>query len=383
MANPDRENQESKLEIGEMPKPRYMREAWNTSVDSDGTAIKWIGMEAYSPDGEIKKFLWWRNFKVGDLSKEQARDDAAAFVARLKLEMGVDSAIGLPVDLYQSNSATGHVEVIANEPEVYGVYVEADKRPMFNFMTMMHGVKTEAQLRRSKPVELDEILQKAKAVLPRPRKPLNPEGNPGTEQELDPRIEFMTGDLTDVEAEAIVCPSLPDLDVLYTGVAGAIMRKGGDRIFTEARAIGEQAKRDNPDSKYPVPLYSAHLTNGGNLPKAKHVIHSIAVDFTEEQGLSCNPEVIFKSAWNVLKVADQNKLKSVAFPALGAGLYQVSVEQSFGAIAQAADKFLKEHPDTSLERIKLVSFDPKLPKPSLVEELVVDQWLRSLRARSD
>jgi len=204
----------------------------------------------------------------------------------------------------------------------------------------------------------------------------------GQEKSLDRRIEFVTGDITDIEADAIVCPSLFDLDVIYTGVAGAIMRKGGDKIFAEARAIGEKAKRENPENEFPVPLCSAHLTNAGNLPKAKYVIHSVAVDFIEDD-LCCDAAVVFRSAWNVLEIADANGLSSVAFPALGAGLYQVPLEQSFGAIAQAADRFFKEHPNTSLKAIKLVSFDPKFPKPSLIEELNVDQLVRSLRDRNN
>lgn len=366
------------LQIGEMPTPRYLQEAGDTT--GSGT-IKWIGIEAYAPDGEIRPFLWWRNFKIGDLTNERARYDAAAFVARLRLEMNSDSAIGPAIDLYESNAKTEHVQVI-DEPEVYGVYVEADKRPMFNFMSAMRGVKTEAELRGVDPVLFDEIFQKARAVLPRPQNPNLHENQTSSEQVLDERIKFITGDLTEADADAIVCPSLPELDVLYTGVAGAIMRKGGDAIFAEARAIGERAKRQNPDSEFPVPPHSAHITNGGSLPRAKHVIHSVAVNFTEE-GLSCDPETVFKSAWNVLEVADANKLKSVAFPALGAGLYQVPLEKSLGAIAQATDRYLREHSETTIEKVTLVSFDPNLPKPSLVEELVADQWVRSLRTRTN
>lgn len=170
MSQERREGQQIELQVGEMPTARYIREAGDTTGDG---SIKWIGMRAYAPDGEIKDFLWWRNFKVGDLSKDRPRYDAAAFVTRLKLEMEADSAIGPAIDLHGSNSETGHVQTI-DEPEVYGVYVEADKRPMFNFMTAMRGVKDEAELRRESPVEFDDAFQQAKAVLPRPNLPKSP-----------------------------------------------------------------------------------------------------------------------------------------------------------------------------------------------------------------
>ena len=126
-------------------------------------------MRAYGLDATVKDFIWWRNFKVGNLDNPRDRYQAAAFIARLKLEMDADSALGYPIDLYGSDSRTGYVKLV-EEPKLYGIYVEADKRPMFNFMTMMQGVKSEAELRRSKPVKFDELFQKAKAVLPYPRK---------------------------------------------------------------------------------------------------------------------------------------------------------------------------------------------------------------------
>jgi hypothetical protein len=156
----------AKIKIGEMSKPHYLVEASNTSIDSDGSDIKWIGIEAYSPNGEVRKFLWWRNFKIGSLNRTKARHYTAAFIARLKLEMGADATIGLPVDLSASNSQTGHVQ-IPSEKGVYGIYVEAEKRQMFNFMAMLQGVKSEEELRRNNPTEFEEIFQKALAVLPK------------------------------------------------------------------------------------------------------------------------------------------------------------------------------------------------------------------------
>lgn len=160
---------EKKLNIGEMPEPCYLREMGNTSVDSDGSSIRWIGMRAYGLDEQIKDFIWWRNFKAGDLNEETARYHAAAFVTRLYMEMQAEAAIGRAIDLHASSQERNHV-AIPTEPEVYGVYVQADKRQMFNFMAMMRGIKSEAQSRRKNPVEFDRIFQQARKVLPYDRK---------------------------------------------------------------------------------------------------------------------------------------------------------------------------------------------------------------------
>ena len=159
----------NKLNIGEMPEPCYLTEMENTATDSDGGLIKWIGMRAYELDEQVKDFLWWRNFKSGDLNDETARYHTAAFVARLYMEMESEAAIGRAFDLHASNQKENLV-AIANEPKVYGVYVQADKRQMFNFMTMMKGVREEAKLRAENPIEFYRISRQAQKVLPYDRK---------------------------------------------------------------------------------------------------------------------------------------------------------------------------------------------------------------------
>ncbi len=156
---------DDKLKIGEMPQPCYLLELGNTSLDSDGSSIKWIGMRAYGLDKKVKDFLWWRNFKAGNLNDQTVRHDSAAFIARLYMGMEAEAAFGLPVDLSGSNQSKNYVAIPKDEG-LYGVYVQADKRQMFNFMTMMQGVGSEAQLRRKSPVKFVELLQQAYAVLP-------------------------------------------------------------------------------------------------------------------------------------------------------------------------------------------------------------------------
>lgn len=160
MISPDRKTQEAELKIGEMPRPRYI-------PIKGGERL--IGMEAYSPDRKIKEFLWWENGIVqqGDLNNATTRHEAAALVTRLRLELGVDAAIGLPIDLEGSKPKTGFVKIVKN-PELVGIYIEAGNRLGFNFLVARKGLKTELELRLVTPVLFDEIFQKAKAVLPYP-----------------------------------------------------------------------------------------------------------------------------------------------------------------------------------------------------------------------
>ncbi len=163
-----RDSSEPQLERGQMPAPKYLVEAFDTSGDGD---IKWIGMQAFASDSTIRDFLLWRNFKAGNLEDEQVRRDLAAFIARVKIEMDADVAIGKPVDIWASDPQSEKVAIIGEdiigEEGVYGVYVEADKRPMFNFSVAMRGVREEEVLRAEHPERFEEVFSGALEVLPR------------------------------------------------------------------------------------------------------------------------------------------------------------------------------------------------------------------------
>src|SRR5512146_324757 len=80
-------------------------------------------------------------------------------------------------------------------------------------------------------------------------------------------IQLIKGDITDIEAEAIVNAANSTL-MGGGGVDGAIHRKGGPKILEECKRIRETQWPDG------LPTGKAVITSGGNL-KAKHVIHTV------------------------------------------------------------------------------------------------------------
>ena len=80
---------------------------------------------------------------------------------------------------------------------------------------------------------------------------------------LTAKIVIQQGDLTDMDADAIVNAANNDL-ILGGGVAGAIRRKGGDEIQRQCTEIGT------------IPVGYAAITGGGRL-KARHVIHAASM----------------------------------------------------------------------------------------------------------
>lgn len=151
------------------------------------------------------------------------------------------------------------------------------------------------------------------------------------------RFEILQGDLTDMEVDAIVNAANNDLK-LGGGVAGAIRRKGGPRIQAECDAIG------------PVPLGGAAITSGGNL-KARHVIHAASM----ELGGRTSALTLRSSTAHALRIAAQNQLKTIAFPAVGTGIAGFPLRECAEIMLREAIRHLEG--ETTLEKIYFVLFD--------------------------
>lgn len=151
------------------------------------------------------------------------------------------------------------------------------------------------------------------------------------------RIEIVQGDLTEMDADAIVNAANNDLQ-LGGGVAGTIRRKGGRAIQAECDAIGT------------IPLGGAAITSGGKL-KARYVIHAASM----ELGGRTSAATLRSSTAHALRIAAQKGLKSIAFPAVGTGIAQFPVRECAEIMLREAAKHF-EHP-TSIEKVYFVLFD--------------------------
>jgi len=115
-------------------------------------------------------------------------------------------------------------------------------------------------------------------------------------------IRVVSGDITGLPVDAIVNAANSHLR-MGAGVAGAIKRKGGSSIEDEAVAKG------------PVAVGEAVVTGAGLL-KAGYVIHAAAMG----QDLITDEEKVRAATRNALLRAEELRVNSVAFPALGTGV---------------------------------------------------------------
>ncbi len=149
-------------------------------------------------------------------------------------------------------------------------------------------------------------------------------------------LELTEGDITEQTTDAIVNAANSSL-ILGAGVAGAIRSKGGPTIQQECDRIGHCAVGD------------AVITNGGNL-KAKHVIHAVG----PRMGEGDEDEKLKNATQNSLKVADDNQLKSIAFPAISTGIFGFPVERCAEIMLSNAIEYLKD--GSGLEKVVFCLF---------------------------
>jgi O-acetyl-ADP-ribose deacetylase (regulator of RNase III) len=150
------------------------------------------------------------------------------------------------------------------------------------------------------------------------------------------RIEVVLGDITDVEADAIVNAANTEL-ILGGGVAGAIRRKGGLTIQAEC------------DRRGSIRLGEAAVTGAGDL-KARFVIHAASMNL----GGSATEASVRNSVKNSYVRAHENAVKSIAFPAIGAGIAGFPIRQCAEIMM---DETIRALQWDAVEKVKFVLFD--------------------------
>jgi len=150
------------------------------------------------------------------------------------------------------------------------------------------------------------------------------------------QVHVAKADLTQLPVDALVNPA-NSLGIMGGGVAGAIKRKGGDKIQQEDMACA------------PIDVGAAVVTTGGKL-WAKHVIHAPTM---EEPGMKIGVENVRRATRAALIAAAVNGFDVIAFPGLGTGSGGVDR----GEAARAMVDELRAHRQAKPGTIYLVDTD--------------------------
>lgn len=156
-------------------------------------------------------------------------------------------------------------------------------------------------------------------------------------------IEVIKGDITKVEADAIVNAANSSL-MGGGGVDGAIHRAGGPAILEACKAI--VARQGS------CPTGEAVITTAGNLP-AKYVIHTVGPVWNG--GRQNEKELLANCYKNALQLAVENSCQTIAFPNISTGVYRFPKKEAATIAVNTVRAFLSKTAD--IEKVIFVCFD--------------------------
>lgn len=152
-------------------------------------------------------------------------------------------------------------------------------------------------------------------------------------------LRLVQGDITERDVDAIV-NAANSLLQHGGGVAGAIVRKGGQIIQEESNKIGY------------TPVGTAAITVAGKLP-AKFVIHAVG----PRMGEGDEDNKLKSAVLSSLKLASQKGLKSISMPAISSGIFGFPKDRCANILVHEGARFLKENKETSLHTVEFCIFD--------------------------
>ena len=171
------------------------------------------------------------------------------------------------------------------------------------------------------------------------------------------KIEITKGDITLQQVDAIV-NAANNAMCGGGGVDGAIHRAAGSDLLAECRKSGG------------CKTGAAKITGGYQL-FAKHIIHTVGpVWYGGDRG---EAKLLASCYQECLKLALENQIKIIAFPAISCGAYRYPIDKACAIAISEVLEFLNKHQE--IEKVIFVCFDAKL-------ERQLNQTLLKVRERN-
>jgi len=171
-------------------------------------------------------------------------------------------------------------------------------------------------------------------------------------KEILKKIQIRQGDITQLEVDAIVNAANTSL-LGGGGVDGAIHRAAGPQLLAECRTLGG------------CPTGEARITKGYHLP-ARYVIHTVGPVYKVKP----QDSILLTNCYrNSFKLAVENKITSMAFPAISCGVYGYPIAAACKIALDTTCNFLKTA--KTIEKVIFVLF-------SAADYQVYEDYMKSI-----
>ncbi len=142
------------------------------------------------------------------------------------------------------------------------------------------------------------------------------------------KLEIIQGDITELKVDAIVNAANTSL-LGGGGVDGAIHFIAGKELMIECRALNG------------CKVGEAKITKGYKLP-AKHVIHAVGPVWNG--GTQYEEEFLANCYNRCLEIAQENNLKTIAFPCISTGVYHFPKDRACQIAVKTISAFIQKSP---------------------------------------
>ncbi|XP_006166903.1 core histone macro-H2A.1 isoform X3 [Tupaia chinensis] len=160
---------------------------------------------------------------------------------------------------------------------------------------------------------------------------------------LGQKLQVVQADIASIDSDAVVHPT--NTDFYSGGEVGNTLEKKGGKEFVEA--VLELRKKNGP-----LEVAGAAVSAGHGLP-AKFVIHCNSPVWGADK---CE-ELLEKTVKNCLALADDKKLKSIAFPSIGSGRNGFPKQTAAQLILKAISSYFVSTMSSSIKTVYFVLFD--------------------------
>jgi O-acetyl-ADP-ribose deacetylase (regulator of RNase III) len=153
------------------------------------------------------------------------------------------------------------------------------------------------------------------------------------------KLELIKGDITQLKIDVIVNAANTSL-LGGGGVDGAIHRVAGPGLLAECKTLNG------------CPVGEAKVTSGHNL-LSKFVIHTVGPVW--HNGKNNEEKLLANCYKNSLRIAENLKLKTMAFPNISTGVYHFPKEKAAEIALKIVHDFIKK--SLFIQKIIFVTFD--------------------------